>query len=618
MSQPVLLCTVGTSWAVVPEAYFFGRRIGQPFGEVHVLTTESSRVSEGITRILEFFDQIPEARVRVCRVAGFSELRDEHDHFLFEEVLYRWVLASSPVPSTRFVCLSGGYKTISAAVQKAAQLFGAREVFHVLCDPRFGPEKNREASTAEEVEVAYRENALRYVCLGEEGGWPQLRTLGADQFPLEVLPTGDPRVVGLRAPDDKLSALVRETLERGARVMRSWDRLGSLPFPELATWSSGELAWLEEPVRFAEDREWVQRLPKVELHTHLGGFATRGSLLRKVRAAAQNPERLPPVKKLRVPSGWPVPARAIALEEYMHLGDNTGSALLKDPGCLREHCRLLYQQLVADNVVYAEIRCSPANYAADGRSPWVVLEEIRNHFQECMDASPEDRRCHVNLIVIATRQDRGDRSRIAKHLALAITAAEHWRHGCRVVGVDLAGFENRETRAALFATDFEPAHRAGLAVTVHAGENDDVEGIWQAVFRLHARRLGHALHLHDGPDLFRVVVERGIGVEMCPFANYQIKGYPLDPDPETQGVYPFRRYLGAGARVTVNTDNIGISSASLSENLLFLSRLCPGVTRLELLQAQANAVDVAFASHQERQRLWQVFSRIPKPSQDGV
>lgn len=617
MNQPVLLCTVGTSWAVVPEAYFYGHKIGSPFGEVHVLTSESPRVDEGITRILEFLGRIPSITVTVSRVAGFTDLRDEQDHRVFEEVLYRWILARCPDPERRFVCLSGGYKTISAAVQKAAQLFGAREVFHVLCDPRFGPEQNREAATAEEVDAAYREGALRYVCLGPESGWPQLRNLKAENFPLQVLPTSDPLVAQVRAPDAALSALVTETLERSARILRAWDRLASLPFPELATWSSSELAWLEEPVRLLEDRHWVERVPKVELHTHLGGFATRGDLLQKVRAAAQDPDRLPPIKRFRVPRGWPVPSRAIALKTYMRLGDNTGRQLLKDPGCLREHCRLLYDSLVKDNVVYAEIRCSPANYASESRSPWRVLQEIRQHFQEKMEATPEERRCHVNLIIIATREESGDRSPITKHLALAVTAAEHWKEGCRVVGVDLAGFESRETRAALFETDFQPAHRAGLAVTVHAGENDEVEGIWQAVFRLHARRLGHALRLENGPDLLRVVVERGIGVELCPFANYQIQGYPLDPAPGANGTYPFRRYLEAGVKATVNTDNLGISSASLSANLLFLSRLCPGVTRLELLRAQANAVEVAFASHAERERLWTLFSRVPRPHAEG-
>src|SRR4029077_18411453 len=89
-----------------------------------------------------------------------------------------------------------------------------------------------------------------------------------------------------------------------------------------------------------------------------------------------------------------------------------------------------------------------------------------------------------------------------------------------------------------------------------------------------------------------------IGVEMCPFANYQIKGFA--PMPNQRQFYPLLDYLRKGVPVTVNTDNIGISAASLSHNLLFLSSLCPSVTRLEILQLQANALDVAFVSHPER------------------
>lgn len=205
----------------------------------------------------------------------------------------------------------------------------------------------------------------------------------------------------------------------------------------------------------------------------------------------------------------------------------------------------------------------------------------------------------------------------SRHLALAITAADQWRgdHQCRVVGVDLAGFESRETRAALFMTDFEAVHRVGLAVTVHAGENDDAEGIWQAVFKLDARRLGHALHLADAPDLLRAVADRGVGVEMCPYANVQIKGFaPI------HGVasYPLRRDLEAGVRVTANTDNLGISAASLSDNLLLLAQLCPGITRREILQLQRNALDAAFISAQQRGPLLASVARsipvcIPKP-----
>src|SRR5581483_4214913 len=38
----------------------------------------------------------------------------------FEEVLYRWVLETGLRPQNRYFCLSGGFKTMSAAMQKAA------------------------------------------------------------------------------------------------------------------------------------------------------------------------------------------------------------------------------------------------------------------------------------------------------------------------------------------------------------------------------------------------------------------------------------------------------------------------------------------------------------------
>lgn len=607
--MPVLLCSVGTSWAVVPEAMALLGPGG--FSEVHVLTTASTRVSPGLDQLLRFFEKYPGLCCTITRVQGFEDLRSEQDHLLFEEVLWRWVLHRAPKASNRYICLAGGYKTISAAMQRAASLFGAAEVFHVLCEPRFGPEGNREASTPEEVSQAMATNALRFVRLGPEPGWPQLQLLSPASFPLEH--TSEGPVYWVKVRDLRLREYVEGVLERSRHILAAWDGLSELPIPALAAWPPSYIQWLREPLHPIHDTSWVQSLPKVELHCHLGGFATSGDLLQKVREAAQKPSELPPLRPVALPAGWPLPSKPIGLASYMRLGDNNGSALLKDPGCLAKQCRLLYQALVADRVVYAEIRCSPANYASRGRSPWVVLQEIRRHFQEAMEESPEERRCHVNLLLTATREEGGDRSRIARHLALAITAAEHWQTGCRVVGVDLAGFEDRTTRAAMFATDFEPVHRVGLAVTVHAGENDDVEGIWQAVFKLNARRLGHALHLTQSPDLLRAVAERGIAVELCPYANLQIKGFPLDREAERSDSYPLRAYLQAGVPVTVNTDNLGISQANLSENILLIPRLCPGTTRLEVLQTQVNAVRSAFSNQAERRALWARLAQIPQP-----
>jgi adenosine deaminase len=627
--QAHLFVSLGTSPAIVPEAFLLP---GARFVGVHVLTTERPDV----TLIREFFRRhAPGVNLTITRVAGFQDLKSEEDHFRFEEVMFRWFLASRTGPEQRYVCLTGGFKTMSAAMQKAATVLGAAEVFHVLADDCCAGPQGRlmPPSTLEEILWARDQGHLHWIRLGPERGWPQLRRIAPEQFPLQVVEgKGDERRV--QAEDRAFGAFLQELLQRASRIAGAWEMLPELPFADLATWSEGELAWLREPLdpRAPADQRWVAGLPKIELHCHLGGFATHGELLRRVRNAAENPGQLPPLEEPRLPEGWPLPAQPIPLAEYMKLGNANGTALLRDPGCLREQCRLLYRHLVDQGVCYAEVRCSPANYATEGRSPWDVLADIRAAFQECMEGARTAPgglpACHVNLILIATRRASGDyRAAIARHLALAVTAAEHWRdeNACRVVGVDLAGYEDEKTRAHYFREEFTAVHRCGLAVTVHAGENDDAEGIWRAVFDLNARRLGHALSLGQSRELLRSVADRGIGVELCPYANLQIKGFRLDgPDragsadpPQGEhapGPYPLLEYLTKGVRVTVNTDNIGISAASLTDNLLLAARLCPGLTRLDLLHLQRHALETAFCTATQRLILLRRISPgIPRP-----
>lgn len=623
-----LLISLGTSPAVALEAFLLPEA---RFRAVHLLTTEKPDVQ----LIRDYFAKhAPGVELTLSRVAGFEDFVSEADHFRFEEVLYRWVLASAPEPETRFFCLSGGFKAMSAAMQKAATVLGAAEVFHVLADPSLqAPDgRMRFPETIPEVQAAAEGGHLKWIRLGRESGWPQFRAATPVNYPLEIVEE-KASVRWLKAGDEKFREHLRTVVERSHRIADAWHGLADLPFVELATWSAGDLHWLRQPVEpnSSADQHWVRGLPKIELHCHLGGFATDGDLLAKVREAASEPNQLPALRTLDVPSDWPRPAKPIGLESYRRLGDNNGSTLLRDPGCLRRQCELLYAHLLEQRVVYAEIRCSPANYAdpSRDRSPWDALSDIRNSFQTFMEQAVGRRKadskaspaCHVNLLIIGTRQNQGDfRAGISRHLALAVTAAEQWRDpaSCRVVGVDLAGYENATTRAHYFREEFIAIHRCGLAVTVHAGENDDAEGIWRAVFDLNTRRLGHALSLEQSPELLRSVIDRGIAVEMCPFANVQIKGFK--PFHQHRGEtlvateYPLLKYLRAGVRATVNTDNVGISGAGLGENLLLAAELCPGLTRFDLLWLQRHALDSAFLVSDQRQRLARSLSlNLPLP-----
>ena len=597
--MPSLLCTLGTSWAVVPEAFLLGNG-DSLYDHVCILTTSDPKTIESMAKVETWFrGHHPGTRITGLAIEGLTDLACSEDHQRFEEALFRAYFAMLGEGQGIHVCLAGGFKTMSAAAQEAAGLLGCEKLFHITAP--FG----LRTDSHEEILDAIHNGSIRLIGLGSRSGWPTILELA----PLAESPgaPGQPFLI----EDFTLSNAIHHRLEAASLLSANEHELATLPFPQIARWAPNLRAWLNESLDPATDASWLLALPKVELHCHLGGFATHGEPLALVREAAEDVGKLLPSGPPPCPAGWPLPATPVSLGEYMKLGDATGSTLLKDPGCLRRHCELLYNHLLTQNILHAEIRCSPANYATDGRSPWTVLSDIKAAFDAVMNARPG---CHVNLIIIATRREKGDyRTAIGRHLTLAVTAAEHWgmEAGCRIVGVDLAGYEDITTRAHYFREDFRAVHRCGLALTVHAGENDDAEGIWSAVYDLNARRIGHALSLGESPDLLRSVADRRIGVEMCPYANLQIKGSPLDAAVEgNPQAYPLRRYLAAGVPVTVNTDNIGISNASLTENFFLLPRLCPGIRRLDVLQLLRNAVDQSFLSPAQKNHL---LARITIP-----
>src|SRR5581483_5025790 len=218
--NPALLISLGIAPAVVPEAFLLPEA---RFASVHVLTTETTDVS----LVENFFaNYAPEVALAVCRVDGFTNLKSEQDHFSFEEVLYRWVLETGLRPQNRYFCLSGGFKTMSAAMQKAAAVLGAAEVFHVLAEGK--------PSTIEEILEAERQQNLRWIRLGREDGWPQFRNANAREFPLRSIRSKG-CVRWVRAEDNRFREQLREIVQRSHNIAGAWNRIADLPFPILAT-----------------------------------------------------------------------------------------------------------------------------------------------------------------------------------------------------------------------------------------------------------------------------------------------------------------------------------------------------------------------------------------------
>ncbi len=296
---------------------------------------------------------------------------------------------------------------------------------------------------------------------------------------------------------------------------------------------------------------------------------------------------------------WPAGSKD-SLKWYMSCGDLGGSTLLQSEETLRLSLRRLMEDSVAENIRYLEVRCSPANYTKAGLlSINMAMDSLLAEAESFMTNHPDFR---VNFLVMATRHK--SKAEMVNHVAAAILYGENQKEGvARVVGFDLAGQEQGYDPVN-FQDVFMPLHRNFMNITIHAGEMTDEDKIWQAIYLLHAKRIGHGLKLVDNRRMMDFVRDHGMILEMCPLSNMQTNSFPLFPDESSGGVYPLHKYLEAGLEVTINTDNRFISDTSLSKEYWQAGAMSPsGLSRWQILSLIRSSFQAAFLAKDDKDRL---------------
>ena len=108
-----------------------------------------------------------------------------------------------------------------------------------------------------------------------------------------------------------------------------------------------------------------------------------------------------------------------------------------------------------------------------------------------------------------------------------------------------------------------------------------------------ANRIGHGINCIQNPEWLHAVVESQIPLELCPTSNTRYElGY---------AALPVRQLLDAGARITLNTDNMSFGRTSLAHEYDMMRSI--GISQKELWQCTWNAADAAFCSEARKERL---------------
>ena len=316
--------------------------------------------------------------------------------------------------------------------------------------------------------------------------------------------------------------------------------------------------------------EELKALPKVELHCHLDGSLSRGFIESRLGRTV-SPEELQ------------VSENCTSLVEYLKKFSLPGQCIMDEKG-LEEAGYDVLKSMSFENVRYAEIRFAPLLSETSSMNCRSVIEALLKGLKR----GREDFGTRFGVITCAMRHhSQEDNSRMIK------TAREYLGYG--VCAADLAGAESMYPMSQ-FMELFQNARKLDMPFTIHAGECGSVQNVIDSV-RAGAGRIGHGIALRGHYDIQRNLADHGTGIEMCPISNLQTKAV------KSTAEYPLREFLDAGLKVSINTDNRTVSNTSLTKELKFIQNNY-GIQDEEIRLLMKNAVDTAFASEDEKERLY--------------
>lgn len=684
----ILLCTLGASWAVIPEIFGFVapkqldlyahhpqaddidhlRQTYQLTGvdEIWVCTTEGRQTAESLVKLRAWWQRIgTPLPLRVWTAAGTDQLATQAECDHIRELSLRVTLHASRHcdGGQLMLSLAGGRKTMSADLQWAGTLFGAAALLHVV-GPDPLPVALREsmpetftaplpaelaaAITPLVVGTANRDDLLDIELNG--------RCVNTEAFPLPLADaTVDCRwpmpVEGLT-----LTREIQQRQQEGSRLYgnfiahlaeheshENWRSLYRLPPARIDELRRTRLS--------PDHREWLRLLPKADLHRHLGGsldLAAQRLVGQAVWAALDADQRhtalatIQPLLETTAdwPWDWPrlllrdgqraaaaaallvhasndtlqrnlyaVTEPRVALKDshpqgfaaYERPGELSGSAILGHPAALAPYARALVEQARAEGLAYLELRGSPHKYRPE--APASFVRDLAEAIHTAGANRPDDK--DAPLIRFIWILDRRQPERLCGTVREAVDA--HGSANGFLVGLDLAGDEQHPLgEPEKIAPAFSSAFHDCVRITIHAGEGESADNIWQAAYHLHADRIGHGLTLAKNRQLAARLRNRGIGLELCPSSNREVVGFqdPLDPTANSLSIYPLRTFLELGLPATLCTDNPGISRTTLADEYLAAARMTPGgLSRWEALSLIKQGFALAFLPADERETL---------------
>ena len=330
-------------------------------------------------------------------------------------------------------------------------------------------------------------------------------------------------------------------------------------------------------------RQYIEKMPKVEIHLHMDGAFTLDFLYDLVQKYGGDPE-INSIADLQ---------HKFVFRDFSHFIETWfwKNRFFREPVDFEESTYRTLQEMACQNIVYTEAFFSPWDYRESEADP----KDIARANQNAVKRAYRDFNIQCRLIVDITR-DHGHEHAMDRLDEITPFMGEE------IIGIGLGGSEQRFP-ADLFKDVFLEAKRRGFHCVAHAGEVVGPESVWSAINDLGAERIGHGVRSIEDPELVEYLRIEQIPLEVCIVSNIKTGVYP-DFDS-----HPFSELFHKGLLVTVNSDDPTMFGSTLADEYSILYQHMK-LTLPEIRHVQINTVESSFASMDEKRVIKDQINRF--------
>ncbi len=314
--------------------------------------------------------------------------------------------------------------------------------------------------------------------------------------------------------------------------------------------------------------DWLNKLPKVELHLHLEGSLEPELMF---ELANRNSIELPFETIEQVRCAYEFNNLQDFLDIYYQ-----GANVLQVEHDFYDLTWAYLLKCQQQNVVHVEPFFDPQTHTDRG----IEFETVIKGISRALNDAQAQLGISSQLIMCFLRH-------LSEEAAFAtLRQAEPFLDQIIAVGLDSSEQGHPPEK---FSRVFAKAREMGLLAVAHAGEEGPAEYVWTAINDLKVSRIDHGVRSMDDPKLMAYLIDSKIPLTVCPLSNTKLRVF------DEMSQHNILEMLQQGVCVTVNSDDPAYFGGYMTENFVAL------VQGLDMDKGQArqlvlNSIDASFTT----------------------